>query len=73
VLDAINRRAAGKAPWRITFSYGRALQQASLRTWNAQEANVPAAQAALFKRAKLNGLAALGKYDAEMEKTTALA
>jgi fructose-bisphosphate aldolase class I len=68
VLDEMNKRAAGRAPWPLTFSYGRALQQAALRTWNADDANVPKAHAAFLKRARLNGLAALGKYDAQLEK-----
>jgi fructose-bisphosphate aldolase class I len=68
VLNAINRLATGKAPWPLTFSYGRALQQAALRAWNASDANVPRAQAALLNRARLNGLAALGKYQTVMEK-----
>jgi fructose-bisphosphate aldolase, class I len=68
VLNAIRKRAAGRAPWPLTFSYGRALQQEALRTWNAVDANVPAAQAALLKRAKCNGFAALGEYDPAMEK-----
>jgi len=63
-LNEINKRAAGSAPWPLTFSYGRALQQAALRAWNADEANVPKAQAVLLERARLTSLAALGKYDA---------
>jgi fructose-bisphosphate aldolase class I len=57
-----------KAPWPLTFSYGRALQQAAIALWKGQDANVAAAQAALAHRAKMNGLAALGRYSAEMEK-----
>jgi fructose-bisphosphate aldolase class I len=67
LLNEINRVAAGRAPWPLTFSYGRALQQAALRLWNGKDANVKAAQTAAYKRAKLNGFAALGKYSTDME------
>jgi len=68
-LDAMNRLGGG--PWALTFSYGRALQQPSLKAWKGAPANVPAAQAALLHRARMNGLAALGQYQAAMEKTVA--
>ncbi|MFN7087543.1 MAG: class I fructose-bisphosphate aldolase, partial [Burkholderiales bacterium] len=55
-------------PWPLSFSYGRALQQASLKAWKGSAANVAAAQAALLHRARMNGLAALGKYSADLEK-----
>jgi len=48
-LDAMNRLGGG--PWALTFSYGRALQQPSLKAWKGAPANVPAAQAALLHRA----------------------
>jgi len=67
-LDAMNRRFAGSLPWPLSFSYGRALQQASLKAWKGSAANVAAAQAALLHRARMNGLAALGEYSADMEK-----
>jgi fructose-bisphosphate aldolase, class I len=65
-LDAISK--LGNVPWTITFSYGRALQAPALNLWKGQAANIPAAQKALHKRAKCNGLAALGKYSVEMER-----
>jgi fructose-bisphosphate aldolase, class I len=65
-LDAMNK--LGNNPWPLSFSYGRALQQASLKAWRGSAANVPAAQAALAHRGRMNGLAALGKYSASMEK-----
>jgi fructose-bisphosphate aldolase class I len=68
-LDAMNRLGGG--PWALTFSYGRALQQPSLKAWKGAPANVPAAQAALLHRARMNGIAALGQYQAAMEKTAA--
>jgi len=62
-LDAINR-AAGPTPWKLSFSYGRALQDAALATWHGKPENVAAAQRAFHHRARCNGLAALGAYSA---------
>lgn len=61
-LNEINL-VPGPKPWSLTFSYGRALQQSTLKAWKGQDANVPAAQAALLERAKANSLASLGKYE----------
>ena len=52
-------------PWPLTFSYGRALQQASMKTWAGQSENVEAAQAVLLERARNNGKAAMGQYSAK--------
>lgn len=60
-LNAINN-TPGPRPWSLTFSYGRALQQSTLKAWKGEDANIPAAQAVLLARAKANGLANLGKY-----------
>jgi fructose-bisphosphate aldolase class I len=68
-LNAMN--ANYELPWPLTFSYGRALQAAPLKAWGGKPENVPAAQAAFHHRAKMNGLAALGEWDAEMEKELA--
>ena len=68
-LDAMNK--LGGFPWKMTFSYGRALQAAPQRAWAGDNANAPAAQAALAHRAKMNGLASLGQYEASMEKKAA--
>jgi fructose-bisphosphate aldolase class I len=57
-----------KTPWVVTFSYSRATQQPALDLWAGKEANFEAAQKALYRRAKLNGLAQKGEYKAEMEK-----
>ena len=65
-LDAMNK--IGNLPWALTFSYGRALQAAPQKTWAGKAANVAAAQAAFTHRAKMNGLAALGKWQADLEK-----
>lgn len=66
-LNAMN---AGKAqPWLLSFSYGRALQDVALKTWQGKSENVKAAQQAFYKRAKLNALASQGKYTEAMENT----
>ena len=66
-LNAMN--AMGAHPWQVSFSYGRALQAPVLAAWKGQESNVSAAQKALQKRSKLNGLARDGKYKTDMEKS----
>jgi len=65
-LNAINRHSPD-APWNLTISYGRALQQTALHAWMGKAENIPAAQQALLKRAYLNHLAMLGEYRPEME------
>ena len=67
-LNAMNKRYAGEVPWPLSFSYGRALQQPSLKAWKGAPANVAAAQAALLHRARMNGLARAGRYSAELER-----
>ena len=64
-LNAMN--AMGK-PWPLSFSYGRALQTPAVESWKGQPANVPAAQKALFHRAKCNSAACFGRYKADMER-----
>ena len=64
-LNAINKR--GPLPWKMSFSYGRALQNTALKTWNGKAENVPAAQKAFLHRAKMNSLATLGEYDSADE------
>ena len=65
-LNAINR-LPGPRPWKISFSYGRALQDAALRTWHGRDENVTPAQQALYHRARCNGAASLGTYTDELE------
>lgn len=65
-LNALNQQAPN-APWHLTISYGRALQQPALQAWQGKPENMPAAQQALLKRARLNHLAMLGEYQPEME------
>jgi fructose-bisphosphate aldolase class I len=55
------------APWLLSFSYGRALQQPVLQAWQGKPGNVSAAQQALLKRARLNGAAQRGEYQEKME------
>jgi len=64
-LDAINRRSP--QPWELSFSFGRALQAPVLRAWAGDDANRPAAQAALLHRAVMNGMARRGAYNPGME------
>jgi fructose-bisphosphate aldolase class I len=68
-LDAMNR--IGGFPWRMTFSYGRALQAAPQKAWAGRKENVAAAQGAFAHRARMNGLASLGKWQASLEKEAA--
>jgi fructose-bisphosphate aldolase class I len=65
-LNAIN--AIGPHPWKVSFSYGRALQAAALKAWVGHDENVEAAQHAYYHRAKMNGTAVTGAYAPEMEK-----
>ena len=64
-LNAMN--AMGAHPWQVSFSYGRALQAPVLAAWKGLEANAAAAQKALQKRCRLNGLARDGAYARAME------
>ncbi|MGX9142930.1 class I fructose-bisphosphate aldolase [Mesorhizobium sp. 128a] len=65
-LNAIN--AIGPHPWKLTFSYGRALQAAPQKAWSGKASNVAAGQAAFTHRAYMNHLAALGKWKASLEQ-----
>lgn len=65
-LNAIN--AIGPHPWKLTFSYGRALQAAPQKAWSGKASNVAAGQAAFTHRAHMNHLAALGKWKANLEQ-----
>jgi fructose-bisphosphate aldolase class I len=65
-LNEMNR--IGGFPWEMSFSYGRALQAPALKAWGGKKENVAAGQKAYYHRAKLNGAARYGKYDASMEK-----
>jgi fructose-bisphosphate aldolase, class I len=65
-LNAINRLASPK-PWKISFSYGRALQDPALEAWHGRDGNLAAGQRAFHHRACLNGSASVGRYADEME------
>jgi fructose-bisphosphate aldolase class I len=68
-LNAIN--AIGDLPWKVTFSYGRALQAAPQKAWSGKSENVAAGQRAFIHRAHMNGLASTGKWAADLEKKAA--
>jgi len=68
-LNAINK--LGPLPWHVTFSYGRALQAAPQKAWSGKAENVAAAQRAFGHRAAMNGLAALGQWQADLERKAA--
>lgn len=65
-LNALN--LLWQAPWQLSFSYGRALQEPALKAWEGKVGNGPAAQKALLKRARLNHLAMLGEYQESLER-----
>lgn len=68
-LDAMNK--IGGVPWKLTFSYGRALQAAPQKAWSGKTDNKAAAQAAFAHRAEMNGLATLGQWKPDLEKKAA--
>jgi fructose-bisphosphate aldolase, class I len=68
-LDAMNK--IGGLPWKLTFSYGRALQAAPQKAWSGKPENVAAAQRAFAHRAMMNGLASLGQWKQDLEKKAA--
>ena len=65
-LNAMNLLHMSK-PWNLSYSYARALQDNCMKTWHGEAKNIPAAQKALYKRAKLNSLATQGQYQTNME------
>jgi fructose-bisphosphate aldolase class I len=65
-LNAMNQ--IGSAPWQLTFSYARALQDAAIKTWKGEAENKEAAQKAFSHRAKLVSLARQGEYKPDMEE-----
>ena len=71
-LSAMNVRfkaAGSRPPWALAFSFARAIQQPALEIWKGEQANVPAAQKALYHRANCNRAARRGEYSAAMETT----
>jgi len=68
-LSAMN--AMYDLPWKLTFSYGRALQAAALKAWGGKTENLKAGQSAFTDRARMNGLAATGAWKRDLEKQAA--
>jgi len=68
-LNAMN--ATYKTPWPLTFSYGRALQAAPQKAWGGKSDNVPAGERAFAHRARMNGLATVGRWSTALEKEAA--
>src|ERR1700681_3380244 len=68
-LDAMNR--IGGLPWKLTFSYGRALQAAPQKAWSGKAENVGAGQQAFTHRARMNSLASKGEWNAGLEQKKA--
>jgi len=66
-LNAMNVRFKSRLPWALAFSFARAIQQPALEIWNGSQANVAAAQQALYHRARCNQAARRGEYSQEME------
>ena len=72
-LNAMNRIGGlnGSLPWRLTFSYGRALQAAPQKAWSGKAENVAAGQRAFAHRARMNALASKGEWETGLEKKVA--
>jgi fructose-bisphosphate aldolase class I len=68
-LNAMNVRFKSRLPWALAFSFARAIQQPALEIWRGEEAQVLAAQQALYHRARCNRAARRGEYNAAMERT----
>jgi fructose-bisphosphate aldolase class I len=68
-LDAMNR--IGNLPWKLTFSYGRALQAAPQQAWSGKAENISAGQQAFTHRARMNSLASKGEWQADLERKQA--
>jgi fructose-bisphosphate aldolase class I len=71
-LNAMNQ-LSGPKPWKLTFSYGRALQDRAMDAWRGRDENVKAGQQALHHRARCNSAAACGSYTESMESEVAVA
>ena len=69
-LSAINQ-VEGPKPWKLSFSYGRALQDEALKAWRGKDENLKAGQRAFYHRARCDSAAALGRYAAAMESESA--
>jgi fructose-bisphosphate aldolase class I len=70
-FNAMNVGSKSRLPWALAFSFARAIQQPALEIWQGKEANVLAAQRALYHRARCNSAARRGEYNAAMERPSA--
>ena len=68
-LNAMNVRFKSRLPWAVAFSFGRAIQEPALEIWHGQQANVEAAQQALYHRARCDKAARSGEYNASMDSS----
>jgi fructose-bisphosphate aldolase, class I len=68
-LNAINEISGSNSPWKLTFSFGRALQQTALAIWKGDDLNKASAQQDIYHRAKCNRAANMGLYNAKMERS----
>ena len=68
-LNVMNEKFKSELPWALTFSFGRAIQQPALEIWKGDDANLVAAQKALYHRAKCNRAARMGEYSDKIENT----
>jgi fructose-bisphosphate aldolase class I len=66
-LNAMNVRFKSRAPWALTFSFARAIQQPAMEIWRGNQDNVVAAQQALSRRVRCNQAARLGQYSAQTD------
>ncbi len=69
-LNRMNQ-LAGDVPWRLTFSYGRALQQAPLKAWAGSDSNKNEVHRQALQRALVNGYASKGEYTSDLEQAVA--
>jgi fructose-bisphosphate aldolase, class I len=68
LLNEMNIRFKSQLPWALTFSFARAIQQPALEIWHGEDANISAAQQALYHRASCNRAARKGEYTDKMER-----
>jgi fructose-bisphosphate aldolase class I len=71
-LNAMNVRFRSRLPWALAFSFARAIQRPALEIWHGEEANVSAAQQALYHRAVCDRAARRGEYNSAMDAPTPL-
>ena len=72
-LNAMHVQGGNTLPWNLSYSYARALQDQAMKAWHGDASQIPAAQKLFFHRARLNSLAAAGKYRAALEKEGSIA